>query len=159
MSIVVVNAGSSSIKFALFDFETLGSQVRGLLEWGDGNAEATLALAPADGETTCHPIAASDHQEGVAAALDHLLCDHAAVRAVGHRLIHGGEELREPVVMDDDVKAVISRYSDLAPLHIPARMEAIAATEAALPGVPQVGLFDTGFFGDLPPAEYIYPVP
>ena len=159
MSIVVVNAGSSSIKFALFDFETLASEVRGLLEWGDGNAEATLTLTPADGETTCHPIVAFDHQEGVAAALDHLVSDHATVRAVGHRLIHGGEELREPVVIDDDVKTVISRYSDLAPLHIPAGIEAIAATEAALPGVSQVGLFDTGFFGDLGPAEYIYPVP
>jgi acetate kinase len=159
MSIVVVNAGSSSIKFGLFDFETLASQVRGLLEWGDGDTEATLTLTPADGEATCHQIVASDHQEGVAAALRHLVSDHAAVRAVGHRLIHGGEELRRPVLIDDAVKKVISRYSDLAPLHIPAGLEAIAATEAALPGVPQVGLFDTGFFGDLPPAEYIYPVP
>jgi acetate kinase len=159
MSIVVVNAGSSSIKFGLFNFETLASQVRGLLEWGGGSAEATLTLTPADGEATCHPIEASDHQEGVAAALDYLVSDRATVRAAGHRLIHGGEKLREPVLIDDDVKAVISRYSDLAPLHIPAGIEAIAATEAALPGVPQVGLFDTGFFGDLPPAEYVYPVP
>lgn len=159
MSILVVNAGSSSIKLALFDFESLGSHVRGLLEWGSTESEATLELTSLEGETVCHRLTVSDHEEAVVAALGVMGADRSSVRAVGHRLIHGGEEIREPVLIDDRVKEVIARYRDLAPLHIPAGLEAIGGTEAALPGVPQVGVFDTGFFGNLPPAEYLYPVP
>ena len=159
MSILVVNAGSSSIKFGLFEFETLTCSIRGLLEWGDAVSEATLTLTPSNGDNARRPLAVSDHQQAVAATLDLMVAEKATVRAVGHRLIHGGEEIRQPVFINDDVKKVISRYRDLAPLHIPAGIEAIAATEAALTDAPQVGLFDTGFFGDLPPAEYIYPVP
>lgn len=159
MSILVVNAGSSSIKFGLFDFETLVASVRGTLEWREGDSEAELTLTRLDGETSSRRISAFDHHGAVAATIDLMVADRAMVRAVGHRLIHGGEEIREPVRIDDAVKKIITRYRDLAPLHIPAGLEAIAATEAALPGVPQAGIFDTGFFGQLSPAEYIYPVP
>ena len=159
MSILVVNAGSSSIKFGLFDFQTLTPSARGNLQWGEGGQEALLTLTRSDGETASLPIAAPDHQGAVAATIDLMVADRALVRAVGHRLIHGGEEIREPVRIDESVKEIIARYSDLAPLHIPAGLEAIEATEAALPGTPQTGVFDTGFFGQLPPAEYVYPIP
>jgi len=74
-------------------------------------------------------------------------------------LIHGGEEIRHPVRIDTAMKETIRRYIDLAPLHIPAGLDAIEATESALPGVTQVGLFDTAFYADISPAAYIYPLP
>jgi acetate kinase len=78
---------------------------------------------------------------------------------VGHRLIHGGEAIRSAVRIDADMKTTIAQFSHLAPLHIPAGLDAIEATEAALPGVLQVGLFDTAFFAEIPPYAYLYPVP
>ncbi len=165
MSILVVNAGSSSIKFGLFDFETLNFSIRALLEWASDGLRATLTLIPPAGEPEFREIEAPDHRTAAATALK-LLVGHdrtastsRPIRVVGHRLIHGGEEIRRPVFIDDAVKNVIARYTDLAPLHIPAGLEAIAAMEDTLPGVPQVGLFDTAFFGSLPPVEYVYPLP
>lgn len=166
MSILVINAGSSSVKFALFDFETLRPIGRGLLDWGGSDNRATITLTPAEGETIRREVGVNGYREAVVAALTMLVPDSASgitltapVRAVGHRLIHGGEEIRRPVAIDESLKQTISRYTHLAPLHIPAGLEAIAATEEAMPGVFQAGLFDTAFFGSIPPAAYLYPVP
>jgi len=81
------------------------------------------------------------------------------IRVVGHRLIHGGEDIRRPVRIDADMKKTIEGVAHLAPLHIPAGLQAIEAAEDALPEAMQVGLFDTAFFGDIPPCAYLYPVP
>ncbi len=166
MDILVINAGSSSVKFAVFDFDTLQPRVRGLLDWGGRADCATVTLQPQSGEPTTTSIQASDYRAAVVAALGLLQNlgsgepDGAAgVRVVGHRLIHGGEEIRSPVRIDSAMKQTIARFTHLAPLHIPAGLAAIEATEEALPGVPQTGLFDTAFFADIPPAAYLYPVP
>ncbi len=173
MSILVVNAGSSSVKFGLFDFETLQPLARGLLDWAGSSHRATLTITQsadaANGSSSPAPIRreleAPDYRSAVTRALEVLcgpqseLAGQRPIRVVGHRLIHGGEEIRQPVCIDAAMKKTISRYIHLAPLHIPAGLEAIEATEAALPDVLQVGLFDTAFFADIPPCAYLYPVP
>ncbi len=164
MSILVINAGSSSVKFALFEFDTLRSLARGLLDWPGDAQHAVVTLTPADGNPISRELDVPDYRAGVVAALEMLrtsktLGDGILVRVVGHRLIHGGPQIRRPVRIDAAMKDLIARYTHVAPLHIPAGLEAIAATESALPDVPQVGLFDTAFFADIPPAAYLYPLP
>jgi len=164
VSILVINAGSSSVKFALFDFETLDPFARGLLDWAGSDQQAAVTLTPNHGDPIRRELDVPNYRAGVVAALK--LLEQAGligpghpVRVIGHRLIHGGEEIRRPVRIDAGTKRVIRRYTHLAPLHIPAGLEAIAATEEALPGVPLVGLFDTAFFARIPACAYLYPVP
>ncbi len=165
MSILVINAGSSSVKFGLFDFETLRPEATGMLDWAGSARRATMTLTPTCGEPVRRQLDVPDYRTGVAQAL-RILDDSersgigaGGIRVVGHRLIHGGEEIRRPVAIDAEMKKTIARFSHLAPLHIPAGLEAIEATEAALPGVYQIGIFDTAFFADIPPYAYLYPVP
>ncbi len=164
MSILVINAGSSSVKFALFDFDSLMPLARGLLDWAGGQGRATITLTPQDADPIQREVDVPDYRAGVVEALKML--DEiesggglSKIRVVGHRLIHGGEEIRHPVRIDTGMKETIARYMHLAPLHIPPGLEAISATETALPGVLQTGLFDTAFFGEVPPAAYLYPLP
>ncbi len=165
MSILVINAGSSSVKFALFDFDTLEPLARGLLDWAGETRRATVTLQRPAADAVREELDVPDYRTGVVKALEMLRrfavsAESAAeIRVVGHRLIHGGEEIRRPVRIDADMKKTIARYAHLAPLHIPPGLEAIEATEAALMGILQVGLFDTAFFADIPPCAYLYPVP
>ncbi|MBN2291617.1 MAG: acetate/propionate family kinase [Pirellulales bacterium] len=171
MEILVINAGSSSVKFAVFDFDSLRQIARGLLDWAGDARRATLTLSPQDGEEIRREIDAPDYRSGVVAAMKVLSGLELAVegqgaanrslriRVVGHRLIHGGEEIRRPVRIDEEMKKTIEGVAHLAPLHIPAGLQAINAAEDALPEAMQVGLFDTAFFGDIPPCAYLYPVP
>ena len=164
MSILVVNAGSSSVKFAIFRFETLEPVARGLLDWAGQSHRALITLTPRHGDPIRKEVEVSDYRSGVIAAIEmlrrsKLIEEDRKIRVVGHRLIHGGEEIRRPVRIDAAMKATIARYADLAPLHIPAGLEAIEATESALPGVLQAGLFDTAFFAHIPPCAYLYPLP
>ena len=165
MSILVINAGSSSVKFALFDFDTLEPVARGMLDWAGKTRHATITLEPRGGDTVCKELEVPDYRTGVVRALEMLRESEvvagraAGIRVVGHRLIHGGEAIRQPVRIDSEMKKLIARSAHLAPLHIPPGLEAITATEAALPGVLQIGLFDTAFFHAIPPCAYLYPVP
>jgi acetate kinase len=83
----------------------------------------------------------------------------SAITAVGHRVVHGGEEFRTSTLIDDKVKGVLVRLSELAPLHLPPALSAMEASETALPRIPQVAVFDTAFYSHLPPRAYLYPVP
>ncbi|MGB9687658.1 acetate kinase [Thermogutta sp.] len=163
MKILVVNAGSSSIKLALYTWSDLSCIAGGLADFGvgEGLAEITLEYREVVSKTR---VSAQSYRDGLLYALDSLknagvIGSHTEICAVGHRLIHGGESLREPVVIDEEVKKVIRSFQPLAPLHIPAGLEAIEATEALFPWAVQTGVFDTGFFADIPPAAYLYPVP
>ena len=164
MSILVINAGSSSVKFGLFDFDSLTPLARGLLDWAGSQGRATITLTPRDAEPIRQEIDVPDYRTGVVRSLeilDRLKLESGVskIRVVGHRLIHGGEEIRRPVRIDSRIKETIARYTHLAPLHIPPGLEAIEATETALPEALQTGLFDTAFFGEVPPAAYLYPLP
>jgi len=176
MSILVINAGSSSVKMELFDFQTLESTTQCLIDWAGRKDRATITRRwrseqperqtdqqTGKEEMESEEIETASYREGVTRALELLLQPSddkkPTIRAIGHRLIHGGEEIRSPVRIDAAMKKTIARYEHLAPLHIPAGLEAIEAVEAALPGIPQAGLFDTAFFADIPPAAYLYPLP
>ncbi len=166
MSILVVNAGSSSVKFALFRFDSLEPTATALLDWHGHSQQALLTLSRPNQETESHQLDAPDYRSGVANSLSmlrHALVDvdeaGFAIRVVGHRLIHGGEEIRRPVRIDAKMKKTIAGFAQLAPLHIPPGLEAIAASEAALPDVAQVGVFDTAFYAHIPPAAFVYPLP
>ena len=165
-SILVVNAGSSSVKFALFDFTTLQPTSAALLDWRGHSRQASLTLSVPGRESACHDLDVPDYRSGVAEGLS-IVCrslDDAegtefAICVVGHRLIHGGQEICGPVRIDAAMKMTIARFARLAPLHIPPGLEAIDATEAALPSAVQIGVFDTAFFAHIPPAAYLYPLP
>ena len=124
-SVLVVNAGSSSLKLALLD--------------PADEVTAALAIDHWDGE--------SDHDE-----LRDFLTTQRQIAAVGHRVVHGGAELTRATVIDEPVLTQIKALTDLAPLHQPRALAAIAAARALLPQVPQVACFDTAFHATLPPA-------
>lgn len=134
--ILVVNAGSSSLKFALIEPESGEVLERGLVERLSGEGAHAKAL---DGVLT-------------------KLSGHA-IAAVGHRVVHGGERFSESVVLDADAVAAIEACSELAPLHNPANLAGIAAARARFPDVPQVAVFDTAFHQTLPPKAYSYAIP
>lgn len=166
ISILVINAGSSSVKLALFCFEQLELAATALLDWHGRDDRASLTLSLPGQKPDIHTIEAPDYRSGVAKSLS-LLQEawndtHPAkltIRAVGHRLIHGGEQIRKPVRIDAAMKEHIAGFARLAPLHIPPGLDAISASETALPTALQVGVFDTAFFAHIPPAAFVYPVP
>jgi acetate kinase len=170
MSTLAINAGSSSLKFGLFDDKTLESLVTGEIDWAGGDRhEAQLNVRPARGAAVRSRIQVPDDGTAAASAIkaaadaaESLVGGPAAasaVTAVGHRVVHGGDEFRDSVLIDHKVKKAIDRLGELAPLHNPAALRAIEAAEAALPGKPNVAVFDTAFYARLAPESFLYGVP
>ncbi len=164
MSILVFNAGSSSLKFGLFDAHATAALASGQIDWASGDrrrAKLTLDLAagtplrgevdvPGDGDAARAAIAALERAERKS-------WDRIAV--VGHRVVHGGTEMARHTRIDDRVAQAIERLADLAPLHNPPSLEAIRAAQAALPDAVQVAVFDTAFYAAMPPRACVYPLP
>ncbi|MBV9122002.1 MAG: acetate kinase [Planctomycetes bacterium] len=163
MSILVINAGSSSLKFGLFDPEAREMLGSGLIDWTADPGQADLVIRPRQGEAQRSRVNVADHREAAVQALRSLGGLHpgpeAAPSVVGHRIVHGGTTFRESVRIDGEVKAAIARLGELAPLHNPPALQGIEAAESALPGVPQVAVFDTTFFVHLPACAHVYPLP
>lgn len=164
-SILVINAGSSSIKFQLIAMPGGQRLHSGLLE-RIGSAEATLRHARGNAPPQAQPMEAPDHAAGLAALLALLVeqgsCDGAAgLVAIGHRVVHGGGVFFAPTLIDAEVIAQLETVSKLAPLHNVANLEGIRVAHDLLPAVPQVAVFDTAFHHDLPaPARhYALPLP
>lgn len=158
--VLVLNVGSSSVKFALVDSASGDRPVEGLAE-RIGTGEAVVHVT-GGGATTNLPLPGADHSRAVAAILDHLGSDatpHPAPTAVGHRVVHGGKRFSSSVLIDDDVVTAIEALSDLAPLHNPPALEGIRTVQASFPDLPQVAVFDTAFHHTLPPTAYRYAVP
>jgi acetate kinase len=161
--IVVFNAGSSSLKLGLYD-DGAEEQATGEIDWKADPKEAELLI-----ERRGEPKLRSQHEvRDFAAAVDvalDALVGHAGsaerkqIRVVGQRVVHGGGKLTQSVRIDAGVRAEIAQLIVLAPLHNPPALEAIDAVAKALPGVPQVAVFDTSFYATLEPAQYLYPVP
>jgi len=166
MSILVINAGSSSLKFGLFDAEAMEPLASGLIDWTAQSGQAELVVRAPHSEEIRSRVDVSDHRVAVAQALrclartqDGAASRGSTVAVVGHRVVHGGAVFRDSVRIDQGVKAAIGRLAELAPLHNPPALEAIEAAEAALPGAPHVAVFDTAFFASLRPDAYVYPLP
>ncbi|MGW5268198.1 acetate kinase [Rhodococcus sp. NPDC003994] len=161
MTVLVINSGSSSVKFQVVDVEQADGVLHGIVE-RIGESDATVAVTYR-GETTERTLEIADHDEALKTAFATMaeaglsLAD-AGVTAVGHRVVHGGTVFSEPTLIDDDVVATVDRLSALAPLHNPANVKGIEVARRELPDVPQVAVFDTAFFHALPAAASTYAI-
>ncbi|MFP3904097.1 MAG: acetate/propionate family kinase [Armatimonadota bacterium] len=168
MIVLVVNCGSSSLKYELFDTDAEQPLAGGLAErvGVNGGDEAVLEHEAADADEIVREMPMPDHEVALGAVLDILADDEVgvidsldAIEAVGHRVVHGGEKFTESVLIDDEVIAAIDEFSELAPLHNPPNLTGIRACQKRLPGVPQVAVFDTAFHQTLQPRAYLYGLP
>lgn len=164
MKILVINAGSSSIKYQLFEMPQSVVLARGIVE-RVGQPDAVLSHTCNDSNIR-RPVQAGSHQEGIAVILQELadpqtgaVEDIRQISAVGHRVVHGGEEFTDSIRIDSHVQESIRRVADLAPLHNPPNLTGIQAARQALPDAVQVACFDTAFHTSLSPAAYLYGLP
>lgn len=165
MKILVLNCGSSSIKYALYNMDDKSVMTSGGAERvGLDGAFVKVKLANGEKKTVMHDI--PEHTEGVKFIFS-LLTDPEIgviknlneIDAVGHRMVHGGEKFNKSVVLDDEVLRVFEECSDLAPLHNPANLKGVKAVSELIPGLPQVGVFDTAFHQTMPEKAYLYAIP
>ncbi len=158
--ILVFNSGSSSLKFALFD-SRLKAAVQGQIDWAGGNRRrALLTLTAGTSPLPSETIDCRDDRSAARAAFDAVqpFCPKP-IAAIGHRVVHGGLEFRETVLIDAKVRRRIAELGRLAPLHNPPALRTIAAAAECLPDVPQAAVFDTSFYRDLPEAATLYAIP
>ncbi|MFI7707551.1 acetate/propionate family kinase [Nonomuraea sp. NPDC049480] len=158
--ILVLNTGSSSIKYELVDVETHERPAKGLVE-RIGEETGRLTHRTGDGPPHVRERPFSGHGEGLDAMMEAFTTSGPELDpvAVGHRVVHGGTRFTEAVLIDDEVIAAIEELSPLAPLHNPVNLTGIRVACKAFPGVPQVAVFDTAFHRTLPPEAYTYAVP
>lgn len=159
--VLVVNSGSSSLKYQVIDPDTGASLAKGIVE-RIGEAGSVLRHDVAVGGVVEVVAPMPDHATALGymlGALDEQGPGKAGLVAVGHRVVHGGSDYREPVVIDDAVESAIESLIPLAPLHNPAGLLVIRALRRLLPDVPQVAVFDTAFHAGMPPEAYTYALP
>ena len=162
MKILAVNAGSSSLKFTLIELPEKKVLANGLFEKiGIPGSCYTIKY---NGEKVTKEANLGDHSVAVQILMDELInmgiiSSLEEIDGVGHRMVHGGQEFTESVVLTEDVLERVSQYNELAPLHNPANIMGVRAFMKALPNTIQVGVFDTAFHTTMEPTEYIYPVP
>ena len=165
MKILVLNCGSSSIKYALYNMDDNSVMTSGGAERvGLDGAFVKVKLANGEKKQIMHDI--PEHTEGVKFIFS-LLTDPeigvikslAEIDAVGHRMVHGGEKFAESVLITPEVIEAFKACSDLAPLHNPANLKGVDAVSELMPGLPQVGVFDTAFHQTMPARAYLYAVP
>ena len=165
MNILVLNCGSSSAKYKLIEIKENKTLAEGGVE-KIGLPDGFIKLKFDDGSKKNIELGLTDHKGAIKAILDALVhpeygCikDLKEIDAVGHRVVHGGEKFSRSVLITDEVKDMIRECYGIAPLHNPVNMAGIEAIEAVLPGVPQVGVFDTAFHQTMPKSAFMYPLP
>ncbi len=165
MKILVINAGSSSLKYQLIDMDNKIVMAKGLCD-RIGIDGSKLEYKPANGDKISTLVEMKNHSDAIKLVLDALVAPETGViksmseiGAVGHRVVHGGENFSESVVITPEVKASIEACCELAPLHNPANIIGIEACEKAMPGVPNVAVFDTAFHQTMPATAYMYALP
>jgi acetate kinase len=164
MKILVLNSGSSSLKYQLIDMETEEMIVKGNYERiGQGNSFLTHKVNGIKHKFE-HPV--KNHEEAIEFVIKRLLNDHYGalksldeLQAIGHRVVHGGEKFSDAVVITDEVIEEIEKCADLAPLHNPSAVLGIKACKKIVPNIKMVAVFDTAFHQTLPKERYIYPIP
>ena len=164
MNVLVINCGSSSLKFQLINAETEKVLAKGLCE--RIGIDGRLTYQPAGGEKEKSDLAMPTHTEAIQFVIDALTNEKTGVvksldeiGAVGHRLVHGGEKFASSVVITDEVKKAVEECNDLAPLHNPANLIGINACQKLMPGTPMVAVFDTAFHQTMPEKAYMYGLP
>ena len=166
MKILVINCGSSSLKFQVIDAVTEELLAKGLCERIGIDGSITYEnVKDGTGKETSNP-AIPDHNVAISLVIDALMNDRTGViksldeiGAVGHRIVHGGEAFTSSVVINDEVIQAIKDVSDLAPLHNPANLIGVAACQKLMPGTPMVAVFDTAFHQTMPSKAYMYALP
>lgn len=169
MKILVINSGSSSIKFQLLDMEDESVLASGLVE-RIGEEEGVIKCEFHPDSEKEHVVkqatAIPDHTSGMRLAVDILsdedhgvIKDRSDIEAVGHRVVHGGEDFHEPIVISEEVMKAIENNVPLAPLHNPANIDGIKVAQELFSTVPQVAVFDTAFHQSIPPHAYHYALP
>lgn len=167
MHVLVVNSGSSSIKFRLYDMAQERLLVSGILgRIGDSNSSSAYREYTASGDIKVHQQNSTigNHKDGLTQIFDFLdncnsIDSITSLQAIGHRVVHGGEKYQSPTLIDNDVIHGIRAMNPLAPLHNPANLTAIEALRQLYPQLPQVAVFDTAFFRTLPAHAYRYALP
>ena len=165
MKILVLNCGSSSIKYALYDMDSKTVMTSGGAERvGLDGAFVKVKLANGEKKQVMHDI--PEHTEGVKFIFSLLtdpeigvIKDLKEIDAVGHRMVHGGEKFNKSVLLTEEVLKVFEECTNLAPLHNPANLKGVRAVQELMPGLPQVGVFDTAFHQTMPKEAYMYAVP
>ena len=164
MKVLVINCGSSSLKYQLIDAQTEKALAVGLCE--RIGIDGRLNHTPAGGEKVVINKDMPDHEVAVQMVLDELtdekygvISDLKEIDAIGHRVVHGGEKFASSVVINDEVMAAIEERNPLAPLHNPANLIGIRACQAIMPGVPNVAVFDTAFHQTMEPTAFMYGLP
>ena len=165
MNILVINCGSSSLKFQLIDAQSEKLIAKGLCE-RIGIDGSRLVYTPAGGKKEITEAEMKDHKEAISLVLKALtdpekgaVKDLSEIGAVGHRIVHGGESFSKATLITAEVKKAIEDCCDLAPLHNPANLIGIEACEALMPSVPMVAVFDTAFHQTMPEESYLYALP
>ncbi len=165
MKILVLNSGSSSVKYKLIDTTSDKTLAEGGVE-KIGLDDGFLKFKRQDGSKAIVELGLTDHKGSIQAILKNLtdvkegcISSFKEIDAVGHRVVHGGEKFNKSVLIDDDVIAKIKECYDIAPLHNPANMTGIEAITTLMPDVPQVGVFDTAFHQTMPAKSYMYALP
>ena len=165
MKILVINCGSSSLKYQLIDMENESVLAKGLCE-RIGIEGSKLTHKPAGKEVFELEQPMPDHKVAVKIVLDALvdkvhgvITDIKEIKAVGHRVLHAGQNYSDSIIVNEDVKRVVRECFDLGPLHNPANLIGVEACEAAMPGTPQVAVFDTAFHQTMPEKAYMYAIP
>ena len=165
MNILVINCGSSSLKYQLISSETEEVLAKGLCE-RIGIAGSAISHTPAGGDKVTEELPMADHTDAVRYVIDKLTDANVGViksldeiDAVGHRIVHGGEKFASSVVINDEVMKAIEECNDLAPLHNPANLIGINSCKAIMSNVPMVAVFDTAFHQTMPKKAYLYGLP
>ena len=165
MKILVLNCGSSSVKYKLIDTATNAVLAEGGVE-KIGLPDGFLKYKKADGSKAIIELGQTDHNGAVKAILNLLtdpvegcISSYDEIDAVGHRVVHGAEKFSESMLITDEVKDMIKQCYDIAPLHNPANMTGINAITALMPGTPQVAVFDTAFHQTMPAKSFMYALP
>lgn len=165
MLVLVINCGSSSVKYNLINTSNQTDICKGIVE-RIGAVTSIVKHMPTEGTRRKETKVISSHTEALQEILDYLMnsdnkiiSSPSDIKAVGHRVVHGGEKFKDAVLIDEVVKEAIAQAFDLAPLHNPPNLKGIEAAEDRLPDIPQVAVFDTAFHHSIPPHAYLYGIP
>ena len=164
MKVLVINCGSSTLKYQLIDSDSEQVLAKGLCERIGIDGRLTYQKAGCDKEIT--EAAMPSHKEAIQMVLHALVNDKtgavkdlAEIEAIGHRIVHGGEKFESSVIINDEMIQAVEECTELAPLHNPANLTGIRVCQELMPGVPMVAVFDTAFHQTMPPKAYVYGLP
>ena len=165
MKVLVINCGSSSLKYQLIDSQSEEVLAKGLCERIGIEGSSVTHQKAGEGKKT-EAVLMKDHTDAVKVVIEKLtdpaegvIASLKEIDAVGHRIVHGGEKFKGSVVIDDSVLEAIAECNDLAPLHNPANLIGIRSCQKVMPGVPMVAVFDTAFHQTMPQSHYMYAIP